>query len=1705
MSKPPPIEFQPGMEVVPGYTLMTPLGSGMAGDVWQAQAAGGIRVALKVVRSLSDVGGRKELKALKTIRDVHHPNLCPLFGFWTKDADGRVLADGETEELTLDSSHMGQLPPDMHPKMTDSGALDGTMAVGGLEDFAPPSQQNPASHNEPVKSKVKAEQLIVVMGLGDCTLFDRLKFIRQEAGLAYDDIHTPCGLDAAETIRYLRASASAIDLLNLEHDVYHFDIKPQNILLVGGEAQVCDFGLAKKIEADMRETQQTMATPAYASPEILEGQLLKRAAGETLYVDQYSLAVTYFELRTGLLPFDVTTHASMLVAKSTGKLNLEALPPAERKVLTKAMRRKPTERYRSCTEFIDALAVAAGVDKAGGITMGRLIASAAVLVCLTGVGLAGWKYTNPEHFDSIFSRSQARAADQLAMVKESFEANQSRSFDDSAYGLIDVANKSAEIARSSGEKGRKEALAVYRNVMDRLCEAMHQALAESESSVPLTDDRGKKFRLAVSLLDPNGMEAPEETDRQHVLEGHRLLLSSEDPSQQRAARSHQLLHDTARVRFDLLRQKMTPTETLDRIRNACSRTDAELSLATSKGVDAATIATLPLLSATQNNADQWTSQDWLDPARLEDVIRAEKFQSKATNNEAPSIRSRWLGVREAFLVSLSPVITGNDRSQLPSDVEQRLLMTFPDLELEAKLADLRIAIRDSQWNNATELIAELTPIVRDTDGKRALKLMAGMLDRRQRENAVTALRESLAGEGINRAEAAKLRLSEPIEGYLAFLGQRLLDQDVVTPAAFHLQFEDADWVSSETATDLPDVYLEASVVSRLRSMGSDQGSDLTGDFDRWIQIAERIKQTDSSAALIAAMEMERHLVDASDPESLPEMSGRPEILNQVSPAYSAFLRVCSQAARQEELGDDRETLTSLPASALRSLGRSRLRAGCSLFALAASQVSQIDEDSITDRRYSTGGPMNALEYLSAGKFLAEHLDDGPTDRLAAELLILSAFTKQSFGTAQLDWRQRFSTTTQLESASNQLLLALHQSGIRSIDDGNATANQIWNACVQPTGVLVKRFGIDRFGVQTGDSAEKRVLLQEVFLPTVRAAIDLLVQQKDSDVFPTKFAPLLKERSGELLDFAELAFRIYSDPLVKQQYESDSDWRRERILLAISAAATREASDRRADMLWHVVDAAVNLLTLEGDDLLSLADRIERLGANSAPLNYLRGVGHYRLSEKQSVREEKRQLVRKAFEDMMRSLESLNQDAGKSELAQKHQYEVLARSTDIAVQLAFLTDDIDRKLELLLPASERGQRALDLYRDSWNETVNTVVQDARISLANAYEDIAFYCSQGDEPEIRKRRVESFKKAISLFSEVFSRSEESKSRYSLGRAQFRYALSLPAAEKESVLEDARRSLGKPPAISTGDEISTEQLADNAQWYVWKLQVEDALKNSADGRGLADAAFQYVTNERVSIEYRNLIAIECATAYGKTKAWKQAIQSLLVLEEKGPFDSVVKRMGMVSDFATFYVKPVDNNSLKRLSRIVAGLELPKSSKTNEETTYQLAKLAMLASSEQVNETVGQRDMRWTKLLLVDLSALIRKFEAYAKSGSNKKYMALATVLARGDSAAMNRNPDAMMAYAVELAELIRPEDSYRGLIPQFGMLSVYTAMIPWMEARLQGTEATRKADSALRKALRNRKTDDLIVVLERLSASRPSQRTSIELLVETLREFE
>src|SRR5512135_859719 len=59
---------------VPGYTLVRKLGQGGFGEVWEAEAPGGVRVALKFIR-LDTAQAGPELRGLEVIRNIRHPHL----------------------------------------------------------------------------------------------------------------------------------------------------------------------------------------------------------------------------------------------------------------------------------------------------------------------------------------------------------------------------------------------------------------------------------------------------------------------------------------------------------------------------------------------------------------------------------------------------------------------------------------------------------------------------------------------------------------------------------------------------------------------------------------------------------------------------------------------------------------------------------------------------------------------------------------------------------------------------------------------------------------------------------------------------------------------------------------------------------------------------------------------------------------------------------------------------------------------------------------------------------------------------------------------------------------------------------------------------------------------------------------------------------------------------------------------------------------------------------------------------------------------------------------------------------------------------------------------------------------------------------------------------------------------------------------------
>ena len=82
--------------------------------------------------------------------------------------------------------------------------------------------------------------LVVVMELADESLYDQLRHY-QAVGQA--------GVPRGALLARLWEAAEVLDVMNLRHRLLHLDIKPHNLLLLGGHAKVADFGLVSRLPA----------------------------------------------------------------------------------------------------------------------------------------------------------------------------------------------------------------------------------------------------------------------------------------------------------------------------------------------------------------------------------------------------------------------------------------------------------------------------------------------------------------------------------------------------------------------------------------------------------------------------------------------------------------------------------------------------------------------------------------------------------------------------------------------------------------------------------------------------------------------------------------------------------------------------------------------------------------------------------------------------------------------------------------------------------------------------------------------------------------------------------------------------------------------------------------------------------------------------------------------------------------------------------------------------------------------------------------------------------------------------------------------------------------------------------------------------------------------------------------------------------------
>lgn len=159
-------------------------------------------------------------------------------------------------------------------------------------------------------------------------------------------------LPPEEAVRVASLVAAALEHAH-SHDVIHRDIKPQNILLApGGQVKVTDFGIARAgVASTVTHPGAIVGSVHYLAPEQVQGAPGDRQA------DVYALGVVMYRMLTGRLPFEGDNPISVAlkhVQEEPPPLRRLAprTPPGLERVVMRALRKDPDERYTSAGELL---------------------------------------------------------------------------------------------------------------------------------------------------------------------------------------------------------------------------------------------------------------------------------------------------------------------------------------------------------------------------------------------------------------------------------------------------------------------------------------------------------------------------------------------------------------------------------------------------------------------------------------------------------------------------------------------------------------------------------------------------------------------------------------------------------------------------------------------------------------------------------------------------------------------------------------------------------------------------------------------------------------------------------------------------------------------------------------------------------------------------------------------------------------------------------------------------------------------------------------------------------------------------------------------------------------------------------------------------------------------------------------------------------
>jgi eukaryotic-like serine/threonine-protein kinase len=169
----------------------------------------------------------------------------------------------------------------------------------------------------------------------------------------------PAGLTLEESLRYTR---QVLEALRYAHGrgIVHRDIKPSNIMITPrGEVKLLDFGLA--LATSLGTPDQRLTTTGalvgsmhYIAPENISGEPHDARS------DLYGVGVTLYEMITGRLPIEGSTHIQVIA----GHLQHAPIPPNQTNpkipealsaTVMRALAKNPRDRWQTAEAFLAAL------------------------------------------------------------------------------------------------------------------------------------------------------------------------------------------------------------------------------------------------------------------------------------------------------------------------------------------------------------------------------------------------------------------------------------------------------------------------------------------------------------------------------------------------------------------------------------------------------------------------------------------------------------------------------------------------------------------------------------------------------------------------------------------------------------------------------------------------------------------------------------------------------------------------------------------------------------------------------------------------------------------------------------------------------------------------------------------------------------------------------------------------------------------------------------------------------------------------------------------------------------------------------------------------------------------------------------------------------------------------------------------------------